>query len=168
MKYVLITIMVLSLLLFAGCNKQEEMEDGKLCTAEYAPVCGMDGVTYSNACMAGNVAITYEGPCEDLCGPCPDLVPPSPEYCIGGELLPIEIDECGCMQPPKCKMDEKYTSCTTDEDCTCGTNFETGGCMVGNKDFIDSNIQCPDFCSGITGKLSVACIEGTCEQISNN
>lgn len=35
------------------------------CTREYDPVCGRDGVTYSNLCVAGceNQVVRYNGPC---------------------------------------------------------------------------------------------------------
>jgi hypothetical protein len=40
------------------------MPDG--CTAQYDPVCGCDGVTHSNSCMAANagVSVAHDGECE--------------------------------------------------------------------------------------------------------
>lgn len=42
-----------------------EKSTGGMCTQQYDPVCGCDGKTYSNACMAGlkNAAIQHKGEC---------------------------------------------------------------------------------------------------------
>lgn len=35
----------------------------RMCTADWNPVCGTDGKTYGNKCMASDVEIAYEGEC---------------------------------------------------------------------------------------------------------
>lgn len=46
------------------CNAGDHIVDPELiCTTEYNPVCGINGVTYSNPCMAGEVEIVHYAPC---------------------------------------------------------------------------------------------------------
>lgn len=90
MKFLLL---VLSLTLFISCNEDKKTEansgeakpaetmqadtpaaggiaeenDMCICTKDYRPVCGSNGVTYPNPCQAGCEKIKEftEGPCED-------------------------------------------------------------------------------------------------------
>jgi hypothetical protein len=56
--------------------------------------------------------------------------------------------------------------CISDFDCDCGVNKITKECFVGQKEFVNNSIQCPDFCSGIAANLEVKCIKNQCKLVN--
>ena len=59
-------------------------------------------------------------------------------------------------------ISEKY--CQQDSDCACGRHKTTGDCFYGNKNYVDTGKQCPDFCTGIAGNLEIRCVNNECIQ----
>ncbi|SFQ47982.1 Kazal-type serine protease inhibitor domain-containing protein [Hymenobacter arizonensis] len=54
----------------AACIDPSKINPEGMCTMQYEPVCGCDGKTYSNSCVANNAGVlTYTK------GPCPEVKP---------------------------------------------------------------------------------------------
>jgi hypothetical protein len=99
-------------------NNEAGNEGGYVCTAKdraaeactmiYDPVCGNDGITYGNGCLAcasGKINRYISGLCTTTkeCGTCPQYMPPAPGWCENGVIIPGQKDDCGCQAPPKCE-----------------------------------------------------------------
>jgi len=83
-----------------------------VCPDVYDPVCGVDSMSYGNACEAhcAGVKIRHEGICEPVCLPLPCDV-----FCeFGNKIGPDGCPTCECNPPPGCRSD---ADCDDDQIC---------------------------------------------------
>lgn len=59
----------------------------------------------------------------------------------------------------------KEKVCDSVADCACGVHVKTGDCFYGNKAYVDTEKQCPDFCTGIAGNFELRCINSQCVSV---
>lgn len=132
------------------------------CTREFRPVCGMDGVRYSNPCLAAcaKTFIAYEGDCNEACSSCP--VEWSP-VCDAVDVMSAEEgrtfgSECfancngvtntlaaNCKHVAGC-------SCTGEWDPMCGLDGKTysnWGCLECAEVGLDHTGECGCTCPEI-------------------
>ena len=115
----------------------------------YEPVCGIDGVTYSNECEmdCAGVQIDHTGECESC----------NPEICDG-----LDNDCDGLIDEGVC------TACQSDADCAAGEICLNGSCVKLLPCATDADCPAGQFCMSGFCQLNDGCDPEICDGVDND
>jgi hypothetical protein len=159
---IILVLLLFLIVLIAGCVQQEQKCGIEQCHG-LELTCGSN---VPDACteiyQLGDFCRQYFSGCEVVDGDCAKVSNASADLLFS--KCKFYIEHCEKISDPikafQCEEGIRIvmkTVCESDEDCACGKDKETGECFLGNKEFVDTSQQCPDFCTGIGGDYEVIC-----------